>query len=61
MFMFNVATQQHFAKTEKVAAVEGGAEATEIVEVSVKVTTRYISQSQFGHIVKFLMYYKHMK
>ena len=32
--MFNVATQQHFAKTEKVAAVEGGSEATEIVEVS---------------------------
>ena len=50
MFMFNVATQQHFAKTEKVAAVEGGAEATEIVEVSVKVTTRYISISVLTHI-----------
>ena len=34
MFMFNVATQQHFVKTEKVAAVEGGSEAAEIVEVS---------------------------
>ena len=32
--MFNVATQQHYSKVVKVAAVEGGEDATEAVEVS---------------------------
>jgi len=42
VFMFNVSTQQHFSKTVKVAAVEGGAEAAETVEEDSIKTVNYM-------------------